>query len=122
MCDGIARVLKPGGRFVTVNGNPALNFSTAPSYRQYGFETSVLGPWQESAPITWTFHLSDGPFDIENYHLDVAIHEEAFHNAGFQTVRWHPPNIAPDGITGMGAAYWYCLLDRPPVTFIECVK
>jgi ubiquinone/menaquinone biosynthesis C-methylase UbiE len=33
MCDGIARSLKPGGRFVTVNTNPALDLTTAPSYR-----------------------------------------------------------------------------------------
>jgi ubiquinone/menaquinone biosynthesis C-methylase UbiE len=44
MCDGIAQALKPGGRFVTVNSNPALNFPQAPSYRHYGFETTVIGP------------------------------------------------------------------------------
>ena len=43
MCDGIAHCLKPGGRFVTVNCNPALEFPSAPSYRKYGFETSVEG-------------------------------------------------------------------------------
>ncbi|MDB5338603.1 MAG: hypothetical protein JWN70_4222, partial [Planctomycetaceae bacterium] len=31
MAHGIARCLKPGGRFVTVNSNPALEFSSAPS-------------------------------------------------------------------------------------------
>ena len=52
MCRGIAACLKPGGRFVTVNGNPSLDFSTAPSYRQYGFETAIVGPLVEGAPIT----------------------------------------------------------------------
>src|SRR5439155_17994759 len=75
MCNGIARSLKPGGRFITVNCNPALVFLDAPSYRKYGFETSVQGEWQEGVPIKWTFHLSDGAFEIENYHLNVAIHE-----------------------------------------------
>src|SRR6516164_11052357 len=37
MCRGIARCLKPGGRFVTVNCNPACDFPAAPSYRKYGF-------------------------------------------------------------------------------------
>src|SRR5678816_4441852 len=91
MCNGIARSLKDGGRFVTVNCNPALSFPTAPSYRQYGFETSVVGDWREGAPITWTFYLDDGPFDIENYHLNVATHEQAFRQAGFRTVSWHAP-------------------------------
>ena len=35
MCSGIARCLKPGGRFVTVNSNPACDFAAAPSYRKY---------------------------------------------------------------------------------------
>jgi toxoflavin synthase len=122
MCDGIARSLKPGGGFVTVNCNPALSFPTAPSYRKYGFETSVVGEWREGAPIKWTFHLSDGPFDIENYHLDVAIHEEAFRKAGFRDIRWHAPRLSPDGLLANDLEFWSTFLDHPPVTFIECVK
>jgi toxoflavin synthase len=57
MCGGVARCLKPGGRFVTVNGNPACDFPSAPSYRTYGFDTRVVGSFREGAPITWTFHL-----------------------------------------------------------------
>ena len=122
MCDGIARSLKPGGRFVTVNSSPALNFPEAPSYRKYGFETTVGGPWQEGAPIKWTFHLEDGSFDIENYYLDTAIHEEAFRKAGFSEVRWNPSELSPDGLVSFDRDYWSNLLEFPPVTFIECVK
>ena len=35
---------------MTVNGNPRLDFSTAPSYRQYGFETTVVVPFVEGTP------------------------------------------------------------------------
>lgn len=122
MCEGIARSLKPGGRFITVNCNPALAFPHAPSYRKYGFETSVQGEWQEGAPIKWTFYLSDGAFEIENYHLNVAIHEEAFLQAGFREVRWHVPQLSPDGLTAHDEDFWASLLDHPPVAFIECVK
>ena len=62
MCSGIARCLKPGGRFVTVNINPACDFPAAPSYHKYGFETSVVGPFREGAPITWTFYPGRRPF------------------------------------------------------------
>jgi len=122
MCDGIARSLKPGGRFVTVNSNPSDSFPTAPSYRKYGFETTVLGEWQEGVPIKWTFHLDDGPFDIENYHLNVATHEDAFRKAGFRDVRWHTPRLSPDGLLENDREFWSSLLEFPPVTFIECVK
>ena len=122
MCRGIAKSLRPGGRFVTVNCNPSRHFPTAPSYRRYGFETSVIGNWQEGAPIKWTFHLEDGPFDIENYYLDTSLHEEVLRIAGFREVRWHGPQLSADGLRDYDQAYWADLLEHPPITFIECLK
>lgn len=122
MCHGIARCLKPGGRFVTVNCSPSLRFSTAPSYRKYGFETSVVGAWQEGSPITWKFHLSDGILEIENYHLDTAIHEEAFRQAGFRQVHWHGPRLSPDGLEFQDQSFWSSFLEHSPVALIECVR
>ena len=122
MCDGIGRCLKPGGRFATVNCNPALDFPSAPSYRKYGFETNVVGKWKEGAPIKWSFYLEDGSFEIENYHLDIAIHEEALRRAGFREVRWHGPRLSPVGQAAYEKDYWTSFLDYPPITFIECVK
>ena len=120
MCSGIARCLKPGGRFVTVNCNPACDFPAAPSYRKYGFRTSVLGRFLEGAPITWTFYQEDGPFDIENYFLNVETHEEVLRAAGFCDVRWHQPMLSAEGVSAYARDYWSALLDHPPVTFIEC--
>ena len=122
MCRSLARGLKPGGRFVTVNQSAALDFRAAPSYRTYGFETTALGEWREGAPITWTFYLDDGPFSIENYHLDVATHEEALRSAGFREIRWHPPRLSPEGESAFGWEFWRVFLDHSPITFIECVK
>jgi ubiquinone/menaquinone biosynthesis C-methylase UbiE len=122
MCDGIAGCLKTGGRFATVNGSPTLNFPTAPSYRKYGFETKVVGDWREGAPITWTFFLDDGSFEIENYHLNETIHESAFRSAGFREVRWHEPRLSTQGETDFGRDFWVDFLDHPPIVLIECLK
>lgn len=122
MCSGIARCLKPGGRFVTVNSSPALDFLTAPSYRKYGFETHLDGDWREGAPITWTFHLEDGPFSIENYFLDAACHEEAFRGAGFQAIHWHRPLLSVEGKNAFEDGFWDDLLQQSPISFIECVR
>ena len=100
VCNGIAHCLRPGGRFVTVNCSPALDFRVAPSYRKYGFDTSVA----------WTFFLEDGSFEIENYLLDVPIHEEAFRSAGFREIRWHGPlfllTVRPPTVETSGQVSW----------------
>ena len=38
----------------------------------------MVGDWQQGTPIQRTLHLSDDPFDIENFHLNVTVHKEAF--------------------------------------------
>jgi toxoflavin synthase len=119
MCNGIARCLKHGGRFVTVNNNPACDFPSAPSFRKYGFETSVVGAFREEAPITWTFYLEDGPFQIENYYLNVETHEAVLRSTGFRDIRWHRPLLSPEGEAADGRDYWSAILDHPPMTFLE---
>jgi SAM-dependent methyltransferase len=118
---GDARELAGTCQF-TVNCNPAQFFPSAPSYRKSGFETSVMGEWQEGVPIKWTFYLRDGPFDIENYYLTKATHEEAYRQAGFRKVRWHAPQLSPEGLRANDQQFWSGLLNYPPVTFIECLK
>lgn len=126
MCRSIAGILKPGGRFVTVNSNPACDFRSAPSYRQYGFETRleeklpIPAAVAEGTPITWTFFLSDGQFSIENYFLSPEIHEQALREAGFRTMNWHQPSLAPEGERELGKEFWQPFLTTPPVTFLEC--
>ena len=123
MCTGIARSLKPGGRFVTVNSSPFCHFPTAPSYRPYGFETTATGvSWDEGAPVTWTFYLNDSQFSIENYFLSPATHEETFRAAGFREVRWHAPRLSTEGQQSMPEGFWSTFLQASPVTFIECVR
>ena len=122
MLNGIARCLTSGGRFVTINSNPACDFPTAPSFRKYGFETRVPGEWREGAPFHWIFHLPEGAFEIENYHLSVGTHEEACRAAGFSSIRWHQPRVSPQGQAVCEEGYWAELLSQPPVICLECVK
>ncbi|HVU88363.1 MAG TPA: methyltransferase domain-containing protein [Pirellulales bacterium] len=122
MCRGLARSLRPGGRFVTVNSSPLLDFRQAPSFRKYGFETSMADGAAEGAPITWTFHLADGSFSIENYFLNREIHEEALQEAGFREVRWHAPHLDPAGAERFGADFWDDFMSHSPIALIECVK
>ncbi len=114
-------VLPKAGRTVRDRQQQSgMRFFLGPSYRKYGFEARILGLFCEGAPITWTFHLEDGPFYIENYFLDVETHEEALRAAGFRGICWHRPQLSPQGEAAYGRDYWSDLLNHPPVTFIEC--
>jgi SAM-dependent methyltransferase len=120
MYDAIASYLKPGGRFVTVNTNPALDWATAPSYRRYGFETAVTDSAREGAPLTWTFHLPDGSFSIENYCLGTEAHEAAMRSVGLRDICWHALQVSPEGMAAMPPGAWDVLLAAPPVIMLEC--
>lgn len=125
MYEAIACYLKPGGRFVTVNTNPALDFSAAPSYWRYGFETTLSGPPRNGpprngAPLTWTFHLPDASVSVENYCLDTDAHETAMRAAGLRDICWHGLRVSPEGRSAMPPDAWDVLLAHPPVTLLEC--
>lgn len=122
MCQAIARSLKPGGRFVTVNNSPTQEPRFFVDTRKYGFVKAITGPFEEGAPVTFRFFLEEGSFDITNYQLSLATHEWAFHEAGLRNVRWHQAQLSPIGEAESGREFWSAFLDHPPIIFIECVK
>jgi toxoflavin synthase len=123
MCDAISRCLKPGGRFITVNSSPMLDWDSSRSYRKYGFDADIALPLKEGAPIVWRMYLDDGStFEIENYYLSAQTHEEAFRAAGFTQIDWRPPQVSPEGLSSFPKGFWDLLLEHPTIAFIECVK
>ena len=78
MCRAVARVLRPGGRFVTANGNPAEPIVDFPAASDYGFSKRVEGELMEGASIVLQFLLPDGSFEVTNYYLGEETMEEAF--------------------------------------------
>ena len=124
MCRGLARRIKPGGRFVTLTTNPALYSmqSHLPDYRKYGFEIRLPKSVYEGAPLVWTIHLGDSSFEIENYYMPIAAHESALHDAGFRDVVFHHLTLAPDPQAGEEGDYWADLINYPPAIMIDGVK
>ena len=103
MCRTVARALRPGGRFVTANSNPAEPTADPPAGRAYGFSRRVVGELVEGAPIVLEFFLPDGSFEVTSYYLSVETMEEAFRAAGLREVRWHAPRVSPEGLREFGA-------------------
>ncbi len=122
MCQAIARNLKPGGRFVTVNNHPKdppENFETG---RMYGYSKQLDGPLVDGSPIHWRFHLSEGTIQVTNYYLSPATMERAMTAAGLRDIRWHPAEVSPEGRATWGDAHWQPFLANPPIAFLDCVK
>jgi ubiquinone/menaquinone biosynthesis C-methylase UbiE len=114
MCGSIARHLKPGGRFVTVNNHPGQREENFSRTRGYGFVKSVDGEIREGAAIRYTFYLEGEEFSIENYHLAMETHEWALREAGLTGVQWHAPQVAPEAAEGD----WNAFLVDPPVVLL----
>jgi ubiquinone/menaquinone biosynthesis C-methylase UbiE len=122
MCRAVARALAPGGRFVTVNSNPAEPIVAFPAAHAYGFSRRVEGDLVEGAPVVLEFFRPEGSFEVTNYYLSAETMEEAFRAAGLRELRWHTAEISPEGLRGLGRKFWADFLAHPPVAFIECVK
>jgi 2-polyprenyl-3-methyl-5-hydroxy-6-metoxy-1,4-benzoquinol methylase len=122
MCHAIFQSLKPGGRFLTVNNNPCdpvANFSIGKTYE---YSKRLEGDLVEGAPIIWTFILPEGPLSITNYYISKERLEQALQEVGMRDIRWHPPQVSPEGQAEFGVAHWQPFLQSPPVAFIECFK
>jgi toxoflavin synthase len=122
MCEAIGRSLKPGGRFVGVNNNPAQSLSTFGATRKYGFIKSATEEPRNGTPIHYTFFMDPETFRVENYHLDIALHDQAFRRAGFSGVEWRPMELAPSEASGPDRQFWSDFFVDPPVILLQCHK
>jgi SAM-dependent methyltransferase len=123
MCQAIARCLKPGGRFVTVNNNPAQPPEFFASTGKYGFVKELPDGTGEGSLVVFRIFLEGrGEIELTNYLLSTATHEWAFRTAGFREVLWHAPHLSPAGEQEHEPGYWNAFLEHPPVAFLECRK
>lgn len=121
MCRGLASRLRPGGRFVTVIGNPAIyTLAAPPDYRKYGFAIALPEQPVDGAPVTFTLLLPDTTLTIENYYLPIDAYESALTEAGFQDFAVHTPELSP--AHHHEAGFWDDFLKHPGFILIDCVK
>jgi ubiquinone/menaquinone biosynthesis C-methylase UbiE len=121
MCTVIAKHLKPGGRFVTINNNPECKHPEM-SMRKYGFERIQKG-FKDGDEVIYQLYLPDeSHVDLTNYHLSKIIHEKCFAASGLTDTTWSNMKISPDAIAIWDEAYWNDLIKCEPVTAISCEK
>jgi SAM-dependent methyltransferase len=122
MCRGLARLLRPGGRFVTYTTNPNVYFFDLPDYRKYGFTIRIADHAFEGAPIDWFIDLGDEILEIQNCYLPIEAYRAAFEAAGFRDFAVHMPRLAPEAEAADGPEYWKDFLARPAAVLMDCIK
>jgi 2-polyprenyl-3-methyl-5-hydroxy-6-metoxy-1,4-benzoquinol methylase len=122
MCRGLARLLRPGGRFVTYTTNPNVYFFQEPDYRKYGFTIRIAEHAFEGAPIDWLIDLGDEILEIQNYYLPIEAYQAAFEAAGFRDFAVHAPRLAPEAEAADGPDYWKDFLTRPAAVLMDCTR
>lgn len=119
MCGTIARHLRPGGRFVTVNNNPGY-LGDGESMRVYGFTRAPAGK-KDGDPVGWQFFEEDGScFNILNYHLSFETHERVLEEEGLTGIQWKSPIVSSTGREEYAPGYWDGFLELAPIIGMEC--
>ncbi len=122
-CRCIHKNLKPGGRVVGMNDNPANHTENYPLFKPYGFTKSSPVPRHDGDAITYTFHNTDGTsFHFDNFYLSPKHYDDAFREAGFSSFQWRGPFVTAEGIERHGQEYWRLFEKDPPVIGFEARK
>ncbi|GAB4302079.1 MAG: hypothetical protein Fur0025_42660 [Oscillatoriaceae cyanobacterium] len=122
MCGSIAANLKPGGRFVSINGNLELPPEFYPRIKKYGYTKSIAGNLEESKPIKLIYFVDGETFSFDNYYLSQSTYKQGFQEVGLEQIRWHRPGVSSEGAQRFGKEFWHDFLDDPPLIGIECWK
>jgi len=124
MCHSIADNLRPGGRFVTYQLNPAL--SRRPDYYlKYGAELNL----DPGRPLTdgdaIAFRINVAGFrspEVTVYYWSRAALDGALQEAGLEQIRWINPELSPEAGAGPDPQQWADYLSEPLCMIIDCVK
>lgn len=121
MCRGIARRLRPGGRFVTFTTDTDIYFYEKLPYPKYGFTITLMD--KEAKPgsiIRWSGTLSNGePISVDNYYMPKDTYQESLEKAGFTEVTFHMLELSPEA---GDPDYWAEFLRYPFGCMISAVK
>jgi len=115
--------LKPGQRFITVNGNPEIKENPFDAYKKYGFSRfKIAHPLHDGALINIALVGGGEEVEFDNYYHSKETYEWAFRAAGFKTINWHKLILPPEVEQEDGREFWDFFLEAPIFAIIECQK
>jgi len=119
ICQDMARVLRPGGRLVTLPIHP--DFAPAPSYYEpYGLRLVSDDPHADGGIVR--LDLCQPPYDVQvsAYYWSADTLDRALRFAGFSSVIWRTHQVSDEGWTEMGGEFWRRYLERPHAAIVDC--
>jgi len=120
MCANIAAQLKPGGRLISINENPAQAIEHYAGYTRYGFNKKASHPLSNESLITYMMVSGTKLIKFDAYYYSAEVYEAALTAAGFTDIVWRPLELAPTLPEGVEPEYFEAYLANPPVIGLEC--
>lgn len=121
----VARHLKPGGRFVGINNNPAHSPERYADTRPFGFIKSLPpgAVLANGTAITYTFFQDGHTFHFDNFYLDPQAHGPVLAQAGLEGFEWHPLRANQAVLTEKDRALdWDGFVSSAPVLCFSAVR
>lgn len=113
MCRSLARVVRPGGRFVHVGGCFDSLFGHPESFARYGVHLEVLESCGDGSRCRWTVSRDGESVSAENTMWTPATITAELEAAGFTDIQWPNAEISRQGVAEMGEGYWIEYLEHP---------
>ncbi|MCR9213290.1 MAG: class I SAM-dependent methyltransferase [Proteobacteria bacterium] len=122
-CKSISGALKPGGRFVGLNFNMALDPTHYLDCLKYGRYQTTKADRQEGDPITVHLQNQDQSYiRFVCYYLSPTTYEAAFKEAGFTNFAEASLFVSEEGLQMSPPGHWGNYLAAPPVVGLYARK
>ncbi len=117
MTDAMARLLKPGGRLLTLPIHPRYALPEN-YYAPYGFSLSSEQPHADGAEVHLHLPSATAPIDITAWYWSAPTLEQALRQSGFDNITWTDP--LPAGALANPQAELQAYLEKPHTILINC--
>lgn len=112
----ISRMLKPGGKFITLPMHP--DFNKDPDYYlDVGFQLIEKEPRQDASKVQLKLDIPPHKIDIEAYYWSRQTIEDTLQQVGFETVTWESL-IIPQSYSPSLDSYINC----PHAAIVQAIK